>query len=84
MTKRKTKLNYFKPFGYKCFVLNNGKNELGKFDPRSDKEVFVGYSSTSKAYRIYNKKRQYMEESIHIVFDETKDTSEGDLHDDSN
>ena len=53
-------------------MLNNGKDDLGKFDPRSDEGVFVGYSSSSKAYRIFNKQTQCIEESIHIVFDENK------------
>ena len=51
-------------------MLNNGKDDLGKFDPRSDEGVFVGYSSSSKAYKIFNKRTQCIEESIHVVFDE--------------
>ena len=51
-------------------MLNNGNNDLGKFDPTSDERVFVGYSSSSKAYRIFNKRTQCIEESIHVVFDE--------------
>ncbi|XP_049381315.1 uncharacterized protein LOC125845854 [Solanum stenotomum] len=39
---RKPKLNYLRAFGCKCFVLNNGKDDLGKFYPRSDEGVFVG------------------------------------------
>ena len=31
---------------------------------------FIGYSSSSKAYRIFNKRTQCIEESIHVVFDE--------------
>ena len=54
----------------KCFVFNNGEDELGKFDPRSDEGVFVGYSSSSKEYRVFNKRTQCIEESIHVVFDE--------------
>ena len=50
-------------------MLNNRKDDLGKFDPRSDR-VFVGYSSSSKAYRVFNKRTQCIEESIHVVFDE--------------
>lgn len=34
---------------------NNGKNDLGKFDRKSDEGVFVGYSSASKAYKIFKK-----------------------------
>lgn len=53
---RKPKLNYLRTFGCKCSVLNNEKDDLGKFDPRSDEGVFIGYSSSSKAYNVYNKK----------------------------
>ena len=53
--KRKPMLSYLRAFGCRCFVLNNGKDDLGKFDPRSDEGVFVRYSSSSKAYRIFNK-----------------------------
>ncbi|KAH0693410.1 hypothetical protein KY285_020507 [Solanum tuberosum] len=41
---------HMKPFGCKCFVLNNGNDDLGKFNAKSDEGLFVGYSSTSKAY----------------------------------
>ncbi|XP_049397273.1 uncharacterized protein LOC125861406 [Solanum stenotomum] len=47
---RKPSIAHLKPFGCKCFVLNNGKDDLGKFDAKSEEGVFVGYSSTSKAY----------------------------------
>ena len=32
--------------------------------------MFVGYSSSSKAYRIFNKRTQCIKEIIHVVFDE--------------
>ena len=51
-------------------MLNNGKDDLRKFDTRSDEGVFSVYSSSSKAYRIFNKRTQCIEESIHVVFDE--------------
>ena len=62
-------LSYLSTFGCKCFVLNNGKDDLGKFDPRSDEGVIVGYSSSSKAYRVFNEIAQWIEESVHVVFD---------------
>ena len=52
---RKPNVFYFKAFGCKCFILNNGKSNLGKFDPKADEDIFLGYSLTSKAYRVYNK-----------------------------
>jgi hypothetical protein len=48
----------------------NIKDNLGKFDSKSDKGIFLGYSLTSKAYRIYNLRTQTLEESMHVKFDE--------------
>ncbi|XP_057760349.1 uncharacterized protein LOC130980715 [Arachis stenosperma] len=58
-------LKYFHVFGCKCFVLNNKEN-LGTFDPMSYERMFVGYSTTSKAYRIYLKEHRTIEKSIHV------------------
>ena len=61
---------HLRSFGCKCFVLNNGKDDLGKFDAIIDEGVFVGYSSISKSYTIFNKRTLCMEESVHVKFDE--------------
>nr|UBX54590.1 transposon Pol polyprotein [Lupinus angustifolius] len=53
------------------FVLNNGNDNLGKFDAKADEGIFLGYSLTSKAYRVFNKRALAMEESVHVSFDET-------------
>jgi len=68
---RKPSLSYLKAFGCKCFVMINGMNDLGKFNPKSDEGVFVGYSSTSKAYIVYNKRTLCIEESVHVIFNES-------------
>lgn len=65
---RKTNIFNLRAFGRKCFVHNNGKNSLGKFDPISDEEVLQGYSSHIKAYKIYNKRIMCVEESAHVIF----------------
>jgi len=49
------------------------RNNLEKFDVRSDEGIFVGYSMHSKAYRIYNKRTKNIEESVHVIFDEFND-----------
>ena len=36
---------------------------------------FLGYSITSKAYRLYNKRTLVVEESIHVTFDESNSSS---------
>jgi hypothetical protein len=66
---RKPNIGYFKNFGCKCFVLNDRDN-LGKFDAKSDEGIFLGYSSNSKAYRVFNKRIMVLDESMHVVFDE--------------
>jgi len=51
--------------------LNNGKDNLGKFDSKSDEGIFLGYSLHGHAYRTFNKRTMLVEESMHITFDET-------------
>ena len=68
---RKPNISHFRVFGCKCFILNNGKNNLGKFDSKADEGIFLGYSSHSHAYRAYNKRTVLIEETVHITFDET-------------
>jgi len=67
---RKPNVSYFKVFGCKCFVLNT-KDNLGKFDPKSFEAIFVGYSNTSKTYRVFNKSTLTIEESMHVKFEES-------------
>ncbi|CAM8944616.1 unnamed protein product [Rhodiola kirilowii] len=68
---RKPKISHLKVFGCKCYVHNNGKESLGKFDARSDEGVFVGYSDHIKAYKVFNLRLEQVEESVHVRFDET-------------
>jgi len=63
----KPNISYFRTFGCKCFIHNNGKERSGKFDARSDEDILVGYSMHSKAYRVCNKPTRIIEGSIHIV-----------------
>ena len=48
---------------------------MGKFDTRSDERIFLGYSSTSKAYRVYNKRTTKVMETVNVVIDESSDSS---------
>ncbi|WRX21645.1 zinc finger protein [Theobroma cacao] len=68
---RKPNISHLRSFGCKCFVLNNGKQPLVKFDAKSDEAIFLGYALNSKAYRAFNKRTLNVEESIHVVFDES-------------
>ena len=57
---------------------NNEKDALGKFEPRNDKAIFLGYSSHSKAYKVFSKRTLYVEESVHVLFNETNSLVEND------
>jgi len=67
---RKPNIGHLNVFSCKCYILNNGKEKLCKFDEKTDSGMFLGYSLTSHAYRVYNKRLMTVEESIHVVFDE--------------
>lgn len=45
---------------------------MGKNDAKFEEGIFLGYSSTSKAYKVYNHKTLVIEESMHVVFEESK------------
>ncbi|XP_070025549.1 uncharacterized protein [Nicotiana sylvestris] len=82
LVNRKPKVTHLRTFGCKCYVLNNGKDQLGKFDAKSDEVIFLGYSSQSKAYKIYNKRTQCIEESVHVIFDESYPSCEKSAEED--
>ena len=67
---RKPNISHLKVFGCKCFILNNGKGNLGKFDSKADEGIFFGYSLHGHAYRAYNRRTMLVEESMHIAFGE--------------
>ncbi|GJY97207.1 putative ribonuclease H-like domain-containing protein [Tanacetum coccineum] len=61
-----------------CNVQNRVlSNSLGKFDGKSDEGFFVGYSLSSKAFRVYNTRTRRVEENLHIKFLENKPMIEG-------
>ena len=64
---KKPNISYFKVFRCKCFILNT-KDNLGKFDAKSDVGIFLGYSTLSKAFRVFNKITMVVKESIHVIF----------------
>ena len=70
---RKPIVNYFRIFGSTCFILKNREN-VRKFDSQSDEGIFLGYSSTSKAYRVYNKRTKKVMEIVNVVIDKALDS----------
>ncbi|GKC20283.1 ribonuclease H-like domain-containing protein, partial [Tanacetum coccineum] len=49
----------------------NTIDHLGKFDGKADKGFFVGYSLSSKAFRVFNSRTRIVEENLHISFSES-------------
>ena len=68
---KKPNVEYFRVFGCRYFVLNNGKDHLEKFDSKADEGIFLGYDSNSASYRIFNKRTLIVETSFHVTFDES-------------
>jgi len=50
---RKPNIPYFRVFGCKCYRLKKG-TRLTKFEKKCDEGLLLGYSTTSKAYRVWN------------------------------
>ena len=63
---RKPNVKYFRIFGSTCFILKDREN-VGKFDSQSDEGIFLGYSCTSKAYCVYNKRTMKVIETVNVV-----------------
>nr|GEZ03640.1 hypothetical protein [Tanacetum cinerariifolium] len=42
----------------------------GKLQPKADIGIFIGYASTKKAFRIYNRRTRRIVKTIHVDFDE--------------
>ncbi|GJS03176.1 retrovirus-related pol polyprotein from transposon TNT 1-94 [Tanacetum coccineum] len=64
---RSTDISYFHVFG--CPVhIHNHRDHLGKFDENADDGFFLGYSPLAKAFRVFNIRRQEIEETVHVTF----------------
>ena len=67
---KKIKVKYFRVFGSKCYILNDRENPR-KFDAKSDEGIFLGYSTNSQAYRVYNRRTETVMELINVVIHDT-------------
>nr|GEZ56854.1 hypothetical protein [Tanacetum cinerariifolium] len=63
--KGRSDISYFHVFGCPIHI-HNHKDNLGKFDDG----IFLGYSLVSKAFRVFNIRRQEIKEIIHVTFSE--------------
>nr|GEV19980.1 hypothetical protein [Tanacetum cinerariifolium] len=60
-------IGFLRPFGYHVMILNT-LDHLEKFDAKGDEGYFVGYSMSSKAFRVFNKRTKKVEENLHVDF----------------
>nr|GEX87780.1 hypothetical protein [Tanacetum cinerariifolium] len=65
---RKPSVTFFRIFGFLCYIIRAGES-LDKMKEKGDACIFVGYSTTSMAYRVYNMRTRLIVETIHINFD---------------
>nr|GEZ04293.1 hypothetical protein [Tanacetum cinerariifolium] len=63
-----------------CKITGKGiikTDHLGKFEEKRDEGYFIGYSMSSKAFRVFNKRTRRVEENLHIEFLENKAIEKG-------
>nr|GFD00134.1 retrovirus-related Pol polyprotein from transposon TNT 1-94 [Tanacetum cinerariifolium] len=66
---QKPSVKFFHIFGSICYIVRDGEN-LDKMKEKGDECIFVGYSTQSRAYRVFNKRTRVIMKSIHVNFDE--------------
>ncbi|KAJ0938184.1 putative RNA-directed DNA polymerase [Helianthus annuus] len=69
MYKIKPLISYFKVFGCPCFILNL-KDSISKLAAKIDCGYFLGYSTTAKAYKVFNARTKVVEETLDVKFNE--------------
>nr|GEV40862.1 hypothetical protein [Tanacetum cinerariifolium] len=68
---RTPSISFMRPFGYHVTILNT-LDPLGKFDGKVDEGFLVGYSVSSKTFRVFNSRTRIVQETLHIIFLENK------------
>nr|GEY90991.1 retrovirus-related Pol polyprotein from transposon TNT 1-94 [Tanacetum cinerariifolium] len=66
---RKPSVKFFHIFGSVCYIVRDGEN-LDKMKEKGNECIFVGYSTQSRAYIVFNKRTRVIMESIHVNFNE--------------
>nr|GEU61047.1 hypothetical protein [Tanacetum cinerariifolium] len=68
---RTPSIGFIRPFGYPVTILNT-LYSLGKFNGKVDEGFLVGYSVSSKAFRVFNNRTRIIQETFHVNFLENK------------
>lgn len=68
---KKPNFSYFYIFRCKCYVHNNVKDQPKTFNAKANEAIFFGYSTESKAIKVFNKRIMVVEELPYVIFDES-------------
>nr|GEZ64125.1 retrovirus-related Pol polyprotein from transposon TNT 1-94 [Tanacetum cinerariifolium] len=60
-------IGFMRPFGCPVTILNT-LDPLGKFNGKTDEGFLVGYSVSSKVFRVFNSRTKIVQETLHINF----------------
>ncbi|GJT71863.1 retrovirus-related pol polyprotein from transposon TNT 1-94 [Tanacetum coccineum] len=71
-SKRIPNISFLHVFGCPVYI-HTHKDHLGKFNEKSYDGYLLGYSLVSKAFKVFNTRRQQTKETYHITFDESPD-----------
>jgi hypothetical protein len=66
---RKPDISYLHVFGVVCYPTND-REDLGKLKAKGNIGIFIGYSENSRAFRVYNRRRKRIMETMNVKFDE--------------
>ncbi|KAJ9544705.1 LOW QUALITY PROTEIN: hypothetical protein OSB04_024412 [Centaurea solstitialis] len=67
---KRPNIELFHVFGCKCYVLND-REPVGKFDPKGDDAIFIGYAWEFVAYRVYVPRTQIVVVSTNVKLDDS-------------
>nr|GFB30222.1 integrase, catalytic region, zinc finger, CCHC-type, peptidase aspartic, catalytic [Tanacetum cinerariifolium] len=69
INERKSNISFLHVFGALCYHKND-REDIGKLGAKGDIGFFIGYSADSCAYRVYNRSKKKIMETINVLFDE--------------
>ncbi|GJX87193.1 retrovirus-related pol polyprotein from transposon TNT 1-94 [Tanacetum coccineum] len=66
---RKPDISFLHVFGALCYPKND-REDIGKLGVKDDIGFFIGYSTNSSSYRLYNRRTKKIMETMNVTFDE--------------
>ncbi|CAL2236821.1 unnamed protein product [Prunus armeniaca] len=79
---KKPNVKNLRTFGSKCYIYKD-REYLGKFDSRSDVEIFLVHSMNSRACRVFNTRTKTIMESANVIVNDFSVLQVGISHEDT-